>query len=335
MADTSTYAPSNSNSNSNLGSGLGSGSGFGLESIGLNSETMKKPAVIVGIVFLGILIIGVIVYLIIKFSAGLKYYASLTAPKSLTGRVQTELSKADSFPALSNGIEYTYAFWVYVNGVQSTDRPKIMFQRGTVKANPIVDMDTSSNVLTIRLRTGAADAVGITVSSNDPYSLVSTATSTNQKSVSNVKSPLSMLEKDAECYYAAATIEYVPLNQWMHIAVAVQGQYAVIYKDGEIYKVINVETQIRSKCSAQTPKVVTFATTEGSLLFGAPAGFPGINGSMSKLLFFNYAVTLADAKNLYEERPLDTGILSALRLPFGVRSPVYSLDSATVDPTQK
>lgn len=288
----------------------------------MDSETLKKPSVIVGLVFVGMLIVGVIVYLIIKFSSGMKYYSIIKAPMALKGlATQKEVCKSDLLPTLSNGIEYTYAFWVYLNSVEQTNKPKMLFQRGTDKANPMAYIDSSSNTLTFSLRTAVADSANVTLKTDSAFDLTIPATSTVAASTKAIN--------EDNCYYTQAKIDYVPLQQWMHVAVAIQGQYAIIYKDGEIYKVINVATGIQT-CERTVPKVVSFASTDGSVFVGPPAtGNAPVNGAISKLLFFNYAISLADAKALYMARPVTTGALSALNLPFGVRSPIYSLEESS------
>ena len=288
----------------------------------MDSETLKKPSVIVGLVFVGMLIVGVIVYLIIKFSSGMKYYSIIKAPMALKGlSTQKEVCKSDLLPTLSNGIEYTYAFWVYLNSVEQTNKPKMLFQRGTDKANPMAYIDSSSNTLTFSLRTAVADSANVTLKTDSAFDLAIPATSTVAASTKAIN--------EDKCYYTQAKIDYVPLQQWMHVAVAIQGQYAIIYKDGEIYKVINVATGIQT-CERTVPKVVSFASTDGAVFVGPPAtGNAPVNGAISKLLFFNYAISLADAKALYMARPVTTGALSALNLPFGVRSPIYSLEESS------
>jgi hypothetical protein len=299
----------------------------------MDSETLKKPSVIVGLVFVGMLIVGVIVYLIIKFSSGMKYFSIIKAPMALKGlTAQKEVSKSDLLPTLSNGIEYTYAFWVYLNSVEQTDKPKMLFQRGTDKANPIAYIDSSSNTLTFSLRTAVADGANpqVTVKTNPAFTLNVPVVPPPPPSSGNPTSVEKDLADD-KCYYTQAKIDYVPLQQWMHVAIAIQGQYAVIYKDGEIYKVINVASGIQTcPTSSNVPKVVSFASTDGSVFVGPPTtGSAAVNGAISKLLFFNYAISLADAKALYLARPVATGALSALNLPFGVRSPIYSLEEAS------
>lgn len=285
---------------------------------------LKSPGMIIALVFLGVIIIGVIVYLVIKFSMGMKYYSVISSPRDLsklTARV--EVCKTDVLPKLTNGINYTYAFWMYLNSVEQTAIPKMVFQRGNAQANPIVFVDTSSNTLTISLRTAVADALGAVIDPKTDFTINLPASSAN-----GVTTPSSTLALQNEtCVYSQVVIDYVPLQQWMHVAVAVSGQYAVVYKDGDIYKVINLTS---SSCSGQLPKVRSFSTTEGSMYIGpAVAGSPPVNGAISKLLVFNYSITLQDAKDLYNARPVDTGVFSYMNLPFGVRSPIYSLTDQT------
>ena len=292
----------------------------------MDSETLKKPTVIVGLVFVGMLIVGVIVYLIIKFSSGMKYFSIIKAPMALRGlTTQKEVCKSDLLPSLSNGVEYTYAFWVYLNSVEQTEQPKLLFQRGGENANPVAYIDSSSNTLTFSLRTAVADSAKVTLNNNFMLTIPSKLATATAPAVAESTKAIN----EDKCYYTQAKIDYVPLQQWMHVAVAIQGQYAIIYKDGEIYKVINVATGIQT-CAPSVPKIVSFASTDGSVFVGPPGtGNPAVNGAISKLLFFNYAITLADAKALYLARPVTTGVLSALNLPFGVRSPIYSLEEAT------
>lgn len=324
-----------------------------------DSESMKQPSMIIAMVFLSLLIIGVIVYLVVKYTTGMKYYTIIASPKYMTkvsspgtGSFSGFLQASDSvFPALSNGIEFTYAFWVYLNSVP-LGSPKIIFQRGDDKANPIVFIGTRTNSLTFLLRTAFADTVNATLSTPSTTASTATAPTSNGMympltvpgSSQGTSASASYVDISADpndgCkvpYYASITIDYVPMQQWMHVAVSVSGLYAVVYTNGDIYKVINLTSIVSSaktKCLVnnktfpQSPQ--TFSTTAGPLYLGPSVpNMSPMDGAISKLVFFNYAITLADAKDLASVNPANTGALSGLNIPVGLQSPIYFIDNST------
>ena len=57
-----------------------------------------------------------------------------------------------------------------------------------------------------------------------------------------------------------------------------------------------------------------------------------LDGFISKLKFFNYALTIDHAKMMYKTGPVHQSILSKLGLPlYGVRNPFYRVDAAAAE----
>jgi hypothetical protein len=133
------------------------------------------------------------------------------------------------------------------------------------------------------------------------------------------------------------TLDYVPLQRWVHVAFVVQNNIAVTYLDGEIYGVRSTEELASSRTPELdlrgrpiTTNVIIDKADTGNIyigqnsLVGSTTSAPGF---LSRLTFGNYAMSLDEVKNLYERGP-DPKSSGGMRIVgnYGLRNPLYRFE---------
>jgi hypothetical protein len=143
-------------------------------------------------------------------------------------------------------------------------------------------------------------------------------------------------------------VDYVPLQRWVNYTFTVQNNLLSVYQDGSLYTVSDLFDMIDMTCPANQSNSCTsrplFSGVTGDMTIGnpttCPAGEPSstnnstcisdVNGFVSRVQFFNYALTSKQARQVYNAGPGSGGMLRLLGLPeYGVRSPIYQIGSTT------
>jgi hypothetical protein len=204
---------------------------------------------------------------------------------------------ASKLPA-SNGQEFTIAMWIYLADYEASDRHRLIFRRGGSSdqigmASPIIFLDRATNRLHVALRT-------------------------------NQSAPVTTLDQvmSSSSKYITGSIEYLPLQRWVQIAVAVQDSVLTIFMDGELYSVTNI-TDAWSGTNDASPRAI-FNLSQGSIYIGDRAA-PS-RSFISNVQFYSYAMSQRDVAKAYAKGPIQSSWLSALGLSmYGMRSPIYKL----------
>jgi hypothetical protein len=259
----------------------------------------------VAVVFVALTIVFVIVYLYLRYKAGKNNYITFASePIYLKKMTDDPYRSSNKIPTLMNGNEFTYAFWFYLQSVPNTAVEKTILRRKTVKTtgegesattetieSPIISMPAQKNQMDFKLRMSNAD-VGTT------------------------------------CTDMTMSIDYIPLQRWVHIAIAVSSDYAVIYVDGEIYRV----KSISQEPACATANLKGFAGTEGNLILGTPdTPVNAADGAISRGFFSNYFLSIEKVRELYAEGPYSKSFLRKAGIPvYGVRNPFYKVDEINI-----
>lgn len=226
------------------------------------------------------------------------------------------LDKAENMPVTfagskfppSNGQEFTYSFWIYLTDYDVLYMHRTLFRRGGSvdslnMSNPVVGLDAKTNKMYIAIKTNMS------------------------LDVRNMDDVMSKSRK-----YQHAIIDYVPLQRWVHIAFSVQDSVLTIFMDGDIYSVrsitdiSNVDPVRKDGSSMDSSGTrALFSNTLGDMYVGDSKSL--IKGFLSRLQFFNYALTQKEIQKLYSSGPVQQTILSMLGLStYGVRTPIYKID---------
>ena len=268
--------------------------------LGSSSSSIMVFLVITVVVI--VCIIGYIVYKVRR--ADLQSVDLVKNPRKLFGSGGSPLViDGNKMPATLNGQEFAFSFWMYLLDSSPTADHKVVFYRGgsssltttsVIGSSPVVSMDKSSNRLRVSVRTGNA---------------VTPASSTASYSITNIL---------ADPGYLTASIDYLPLQRWVHVVAVVQDNLLTLYEDGDIYTVENVSDLQGSP---------VFSGISGQLTVGGGAN--EVRGYVNKLQYYNYALSPRDVRQLYENGPTSNSVLNLLGVDnYGMRTPIYKTDGS-------
>ena len=107
-----------------------------------------------------------------------------------------------------------------------------------------------------------------------------------------------------------------PTNRWVNVILIVDEALATLYVDGKF-------------SGARTGR---FRPVTGDVIIGKPDFKDKLDGYMSKVQLFNYALTIDHAQIIYKAGPLHKSILSMIGIPmYGLRNPFVRLDEVNVE----
>jgi len=271
----------------------------------------------------------VLVYLLILYNRpSLLNYTLSPTPNKLDKDNIKELPNTDKLPNTTNGKEYAYSFWLYLESVKTNNNYNLVFLRTSSldgnylqNANPIVYLDKNSNKLVIKVRTLLAN--NITYTNLDD--IIEGEGTGNEISLHN-----------DNCKYATFKIDYVPLQRWVNIIINVNDSMLAVIMDGAIHST-RVLNEDNNQCEGENSSKIV-SSPSGSVMIGnineTNNIMPGADGFISRLQFFNYSLkTPAHIQKIYNAGPVkSTGILQKLGLPlYGLRNPLYRVDSVKTD----
>lgn len=266
-------------------------------------SSMPRSTVVVFVIITLLIIIAVIAFIVYKVSRNdLKSVQTLKEPVKMFDRSGGPFKfDGGKMPVTLNGQEFSFSFWMYLSEFTTTANYKLLFKRGgdgrTVSgSSPMVYLDSATNRMFVSVRTNQT-----------PQSITTLA---------EVLNPAT-----SRCL--TASVEYVPLQRWMHYVVVVHDNLLTVYQDGDIYTVENV-LELPSVSRGGRP---VFAGVKGDLLVGPVSNTDSTRGYMGKLDYFNYALTPNDVRQLYEAGPTPRNLMSKFGInEYGVRSPIYRVD---------
>lgn len=264
-------------------------------------EFGKQTVLVLFILVVLGLILVVVVYIIMQIRKS-SFEKTIIVPDALMlsdpKRVPFVKPSAE-IPATKNGQEFTYSFWLYLSEhYEATSDHKLVFQRGLLDSfgasNPLVFMDSSTNKMYIAIRTN------------------------NSQPINTLAEVLPPSNK----HYLVGTIDYVPLQRWVHVAFTIQDGNFTIYMDGDIYAVKNIADMTDTMDASLARPILR--GTAGDIEVGRASNM--VDGYLSKLEFFNYTVSQSDIAALYKYGPIKGSFLKWLGInQYGIRNPVYKL----------
>ena len=203
----------------------------------------------------------------------------------------------------------------------------MVFYRGEsgnlTNANPIVMMDALSNKMYIVMKT-----LNSTLTDNPERGVNYTQDTrkiTERNCFMNTKNTCSVA--DGNNGHVILTVDYIPIQRWVHVMFVVDNKLLTLYLDGQIYSVKSVDEYRGLK---KLNENLVFSQSTGNVYVGKnPAIGNGntITGYLSRLEYYNYALNVSDVKNIYTKGPLAKGVLSVFGLDaYSLRSPIYKVD---------
>lgn len=302
----------------------------------LSSMLSGKSGIIALIVFFILLFVAVIIFLA-KEIRGNKYETGkmLTTDIVKLAEMDIPIEILGSEMKPHKPREFSYSFWMYVDGVvQTPGFGKIVFFRGErdslQQANPIIMMDEITNQLHFVVRT-------------ENSTLASTDNSIDFRKLKPILERNFFLNKDIKVNdmnankHLVLTVNSVPRQTWMHYALVIKNNIITIYQNGEIYMVKTVNDFIKSKPveynqkGEVVPYDLSIDQTSGSVYIGRNSSIGGknaVNGYLSKLEYFTYALSVNDVYNVYKKGPIPSSLLQKVGITnYGLRSPLFKLNA--------
>ena len=310
-----------------------------------------KNQVVLLVIVSVLLFVLVIVWIIFSIkNSNLKEKILIGQPiKMQTLTAPTTIADA-SLPTPKVGREYSYSFWIYLENFSQTagaSQPyKMVMYRGTdpttvTFANPIVFMDPVQNKLYFVIKTQGSSIPltdPLTGKVLDPLSRV---VSSNYFMNDNLSLYITQPPPNTDI---VLTVDYIPLQRWVNVVVAVDNKLLTTFVDGEIYSVkgtdeIKSSRAVEYNNNAPVTYNLLVDKTVGDVSVGpTPFNMTTIEGYVSNVAFYNYAVVVDDVRKVYNKGPFTTSFWTTLLKwiglgSYGVRSPVYSLTSSTAADT--
>jgi hypothetical protein len=272
-----------------------------LKTIGDKSGTVGI-VIVIGVVLIVLVIILIYLYKLIvgndlKESKLVDKIVSLEKRESLPLKIS-----ADKLANTTRGQEFAYSFWIYLQDYYEASRSnKLVFTRGNTtdnftmidsNANPVVMMDSQTNKMYIAMST--------------------TTVGSGTIAINEIASPSSG--------YLVATVDYVPLQRWVHIALVIKDGNLLVFMDGDLYTIKGVQN-ISTPRSKSRPFI---KGTAGGVSVGSPTN--PIQGYMGKFQYFNYALSAKDVKAVYQAGPISKSWLAYFGMGnYGIRAPIYEI----------
>lgn len=312
------------------------------------------------------LITGYVLYRLINKTINNRQSYLLPQTKiPLLGTNEATIS-ADGIPNSMNGVRSTICFWIYIYDINKyAGSPRHILHRGDeadnyMRASPYIYIDPNTNKIHVTFASTNRDLPSIYGSQNAAYlyapKLYTLPAPTGGTPTVTRTGAADNATDDAIASYLntihGITIDYVPLQRWVHIAVVVNeelnGGSITAYVDGELKNAVNSHTPLPPITTVPTVTGSASLTSNnsvisitpsfdittvdlnkkgnvyvgGSLTSSVGAGFSGLVG---KIEFFNYDLNAQDVYNNYLKGPIDN-LLARLGLPpYGVRSPIYAI----------
>lgn len=221
----------------------------------------------------------------------------------------------------SNGKRGTIAFWIYIDDINKFSGKYRHILHIGAKANiikdssPYIVLDKMSNKMYLRF-------------SPEKIDNYSPDTKLNDETDHN-----NLLYNDTKV--TGIEIDYIPIQRWVHVAISVNdidGGKITIYIDGELSKVIDKDYYKKNNPNKVLNVADLNLTSSGSLWVGGNInnkenGLTGFSGLLSKVTLFNHDINKNDIYREYKAGPFN-GIMAQLGLDgYGIRNPVYKLNS--------
>jgi hypothetical protein len=225
-------------------------------------------------------------------------------PIKLYNMTQQAILDQSNLPPTINGQQYSFSFWLYlIDFVPTGDGPQMVFMRSNANnsvasASAIAAFDGKTNRLNFAIRTN------LSTGDFDPNEDFVTDNGRN---------------------YIVASIDYFPMQRWVHVVGIVNDNMFSIYMNNTLYTVANVS----DKATDSEGRPV-FAASLGSIVVGSN-GVPSMRESRSfitQFKFYNFGVTPGQVSAVYSSGPSSSSFFAKIGLSgYGLRSPIYKMDA--------
>lgn len=239
--------------------------------------------------------------------------------------------EANTMSLVTQGQEFSYSMWIYLGEhYEPTTDHKLIFQRGNssipttsttpTQAQPAGAAAPAAPVgLYTQYNTNANPIIFLDKNTNKMYFAISTTAVQTSKTLDEIiaKHPTTNRYVSG---YLITQIDYVPLQRWVNITLAVKDNTAYVFMDGDMYSAVSVSDVIPPN-STQRP---VLRGTNGQATIGDKRY--STKGFVSLTRYFNYSLTQSEVKDLYNSGPMKKSVLAFIGLDnYGLRAPIYNI----------
>lgn len=268
------------------------------------------------IVFLVAVAIAYFLYTII--TDNILYQQKIEVEGTEVPIICNELSEFKITKALpnSNGIKRSYGFWIYINDINKYNNnfrhiAHLGEAAGQIKnACPYIFLDKTENSIHVRFAPK---------NDNFNYLLIEKTTTPD----------LFTYTSNGVSKNCGITIKYVPIQRWVHIVIVisdVNGGVVFTYIDGELTDQTTNDNRLSMLHELGFENKVDTLFVGGNIS-NTQIGAPGFSGLLSKFSYYNYDLNKNDIYKEYTKGPLN-GLLTSMGIvSYGLRNPVYKLNS--------
>ena len=240
--------------------------------------------------------IGLIVIILIIFVAslvGLYFLYKHYTNSSVSGKVKKILIKkkhdgkqnvsipSNSLPPSSQGHEFNINFWIYINDYKyNYNKDKLIIKRTNGDDSTlVVQLDKETNSLTLKI---------LTLKRSDSLNSLNNGISkTSYSPISESQENFNLLNSNSDSYEMEQfTIHNIELQRWLNINVSLVNNALDVFIDGYLVKSLYLKgLPINSHSNLEI-------TPDG-----------GFNGFVSKMVYFNKALSPSEILSIYKNKP--------------------------------
>jgi hypothetical protein len=283
---------------------------------GYNAITSMALPLQVGLLLLLIIIVLLVAYfLTVYFSYNIKGDA-LIPPENVLQL--SNLLENEQHTITNNGDNnYSFSFWLYTNGLK-TDHSKLLFyaiDAALSNTEIATTIDTDSSLKHVAAASdNSADLsnnhikFACLLRGNDLIFIIKTGSTNTQVII--------------------ATIDFLPLTHWNHVAFTLSGDFLGLYLGGELYKVIDLNT-LSAQAASPTESASSLKNIDSKFNIIVVGNKNSTYKSeltetyISRLMFIDKTLNISEVEKLYNETPYSQSLLS--KLGYGFQYPIYKI----------
>lgn len=271
-----------------------------------DSSTAGVPWMKIALISIGIVVVIIVCIAIYRYQTSI----ARSQPMLIESPSLMTMARATSVPALSaTGREYTYNFWINVNDwskgyghvkhvlTRASTNPST--GNGQVLTNPTIWMYPKDNKLAVRVSTMQSESDDYDQQVFPKYDVMNAPNTTNQKYTvvnphfyeSRTETKGKFLDTTFVC-----DIANIPIQRWVMVSVIMWNRTIDVYINGMLVR------------SAVLPGVPYFQPNGLSNIYvGNKNVNKTFNGYISRLKYYNRAITAKEVMALYEKGPMPAG----------------------------
>jgi hypothetical protein len=286
-------------------------------------------AVRAGIIILGVILILIIVYLVIVYYS---YQVSVQAliPDSRVIDI-SKMMDAESYVVVNNSDNnFSLGFWLFTNGIDNIDSKPLTLLRCTSGYAPETAITYNENLTVEKYKQYKNNVIDSAMFTPDTlYDTEKIIVGLYGNDLFIMLKPVSLQSSNDEYIYL--TIDFLPLSSWNHVSITVDGEFIILYLNGEIYKTQSIKSLETYSASTSVTRTLSRLNVD----FNQIVLMPNINKTytdpsnlantyITKLYFSDDLVSQKQVEQLYAATPYGSSFMS--KIGYGLRSPVYRLD---------